>query len=122
MNHGKSHFTSRHGKIGLAACVSALLAAVGGSIAFRTLGLLSRFSAPMQGRIKAAHRAIGPLVLLTAFVNIYIGLGLKGAGPRYSLHMIQKAGLVLLGVGMCYLLWGPELARKLGLTRCGKSV
>ena len=122
MNIGKPHYTSYHGKIGLATVIGVPLAALGGAISFRKLGVLEQVPAAVQSRIKLLHRASGPLVLAAALVNTFIGLGLKGAGPRLTLHMYQRVALVTLGCAEAYVLWGPAIARRLGWTRCGKSV
>jgi Eukaryotic cytochrome b561 len=122
VNHGKLHFQSLHGKIGLGATIAAPTAALGGALSFRKLGLLTHVSPTVQARVKALHRASGPVVLAAAFVNVFIGLGLKGAGPRDTLHTYQRAALITLGVAEAYMLWGPAVAQRLGLTRCGKSV
>lgn len=56
--HGKSHFTSFHGKVGV--LVMALVAAAPalGFLSFRKMGLLTRLPAEQQSRVKWAHRLV----------------------------------------------------------------
>lgn len=122
MNHGKSHYTSWHGKIGLGACLAGLAAVAGGAVSFRKLGLLQRFPEPLQAQIKLAHRLAGPAVLAAALVNAFIGLGHPAAGDNGTLHFAQRAGVVLLGAAEAYLLWGGALMARLGLGATDKLV
>lgn len=122
INLGKPHYASTHGKLGLAATAAAFVAAAGGGVAFRKLGVLQRVPVWLQGRLKQAHRLAGPAVLAAAYANVFIGLGTHGAGPRTALHLWQRGAVVLLGLAQAWLLWGGMLCRRLGLTRCGKTV
>ena len=56
--HGKAHFTSWHGKVGLAVFILSIVAPLGGVVSFRRLGLLQRLPEKMQPQIKWAHRNV----------------------------------------------------------------
>ena len=61
--HGKDHFTSLHGKVGLLSFGLALLSPALGVLSFRRLGLIQRFPEDWQPHIKWLHRLVRPACL-----------------------------------------------------------
>ena len=56
--HGKDHFTSLHGKLGLITTIMTMLALVLGVISFRKLGIISVFPSESHAGIKWMHRLV----------------------------------------------------------------
>jgi hypothetical protein len=56
--HGKRHFTSLHGKVGLITTLLVAAAPTLGFLSFRKLGLLTRLPPGMQPKVKWAHRLV----------------------------------------------------------------
>jgi Eukaryotic cytochrome b561 len=94
--HGKQHFHTTHGKLGLAAACASLAVLAGGAVAFRRLHLLQLLPESAQPLVKRAHRWAAPAVWLAAAVNVAIGLGHPAAGPMIMLHWAQKGALLAL--------------------------
>jgi hypothetical protein len=122
VNHGKPHYTSWHGKIGLAASISTCAVLLGGAISFRKLGFLQYFPDSKQFFVKKAHRLAAPLIFSVALLNVFIGLGHPAAGERVWLHMLQRTGIVMLTIGELYVLWGHTLLGRLGWCSADKAV
>ena len=120
--HGKQHFTTYHGKLGLVASVCALLTTAVGAVAFRKFGVLQSVPLHWQDRVKLLHRLSGPAVMAMAVANSFIGYGTVAAGPRVMLHAVQRLSLIALALAEAFLLWGDRAARKLGWTAAEKIV
>ena len=71
---GKAHFTSRHGKCGLAALLLTAVAPLLGAVSFKTLNILALFPERIHSPIKAAHRRMGAFVWLLALLAIELTL------------------------------------------------
>lgn len=102
MIHGKQHFHTTHGKLGLFASCASLAVLAGGALAFRRLHLLPLLPETLQTLVKRAHRWAAPAVWLAAVVNVAIGLGHPAAGPLVSLHWAQKGALLALAAVLAH--------------------
>lgn len=57
--HGKPHFTTTHGKLGLLTIVLTVLSPTIGAVAFKRLGLLDAVPEQARPLVKAVHRRLG---------------------------------------------------------------
>lgn len=102
--HGKNHFTSNHGLLGVTVTVGAALVAVGGAGAFRRLGILQKLPLAMQPLMKQGHRLAAALLWFAALLNVLLGLRTKGAGSRLMLHYGQGLVVIIIAVAQAVLL------------------
>ncbi|GBF87436.1 hypothetical protein Rsub_00147 [Raphidocelis subcapitata] len=72
--HGKPHFRTLHGRLGLLALILSAAAPLLGAVSFRKLGLIQRFPEEWHYTIKKAHRALGVVTWALALVTIEVAL------------------------------------------------
>lgn len=104
INLGKEHFKSWHGLLGTEIAAAAMVAAVGGAVSFRRIGVLAKLPANVQPMVKAAHRYSGPAVWLLAMGNMLLGLQTNGAGPLVLLHCIDAVAIFVMVAAQVLLL------------------
>jgi hypothetical protein len=76
--HGKPHFLSLHGKVGVMTTVSTLIAPALGILSFRKLGLISLLPAEWQAISKWFHRLTGVFTWSLGLVVMQLALPNKG--------------------------------------------
>lgn len=60
--HGKDHFTSLHGKLGLITTIMTIIALVLGVVSFRKLGIISAFPSETHAGLKWVHRMVSVIL------------------------------------------------------------
>jgi hypothetical protein len=122
VNYRKVHFKSWHGLLGAEITAAAMLAASGGLVSFRRIGLLAKLPAHVQPLVKAAHRYSGSAVWLAAMFNTLLGLQTGGAGPRVVLHCIDAAAIIVMTAAQLLLLLPSASDSITSLPDAGKLV
>ncbi|GMH42529.1 hypothetical protein BSKO_10448 [Bryopsis sp. KO-2023] len=96
--HGKAHFQSYHGKLGLFTVVMSSVAPLAGLFSFKSLGMFDKLPPFLQPRIKWWHRTIGGLTLAASILTVELGL----------IHPSVDKGVVTMGwriavavIGVC---------------------
>lgn len=122
INAGKVHFKSWHGLFGVVITAAAVLAAVGGAVSFRRVGILAKLPAHVQPLVKAAHRYSGPAVWVLAMGNTLLGLRTHGAGPRVFLHCLDAVVICVMTAAQGLLILNSNAASATSLPDAGKLV
>lgn len=104
--HGKAHFTSLHGKMGLLTTALTMGAPVLGVLSFRRLGFHERLPPEWQPVTKWAHRLLGAVTWVLAIITMQLDLPHPAVFEGLACRAWQAAAMGL-GVGMLVMLRRP---------------
>ena len=104
--HGKTHFKSLHGKLGLITTILVGATPALGFFSFRKLGLLAQLPSEWQPAVKWAHRLLGASTWTLALVTMQLPLPHSAVMEGLACRAWQAASAVL-GVAVLLMLRRP---------------
>ena len=102
--HGKEHFTTTHGQVGLLAMVLAVLSPVLGGGAFARLGLLTQLPEPVRPAVKWVHRKIGAVAWGAGVCATLLALPHPAVMKEGGVTLAWQAAVIVTAAGVAYMM------------------
>lgn len=112
--HGKAHFTTTHGQLGLIAMTLTVISPIMGGAAFKRLGILARLPEPMQAAVKWAHRKTGIVAWGAGVLATMTALPHPAVFKEGGITAAWQCAVVVAAAGLAYLYVGATSATGAG--------
>ena len=108
--HGKEHFTTTHGQVGLLTMVLTVLSPVIGGAAFARLGLLARLPEPMRPAVKWVHRKVGVAAWFASVIATLLALPHDAVKKEGGVTSAWQGAVIVSAAGVAYMLTAEPTA------------